>query len=156
MRKTQLFLTLIVLLLLAASFMAAPLQALAQDTAPAATPPANQAANQAAAQPLTIFTAYPAQAIGLDETVTLPLTLRAGTAQPVNLSVENAPEGWEISFRGGQRTVTSVFADGENDASVDLRNAAVAVAAVAQHALRGGDAGDAQPGHPFVRAAAAQ
>lgn len=110
MRRVQYSALLIVILLL----IFAPLGAYAQDNTA-------QATTNAAPQPLTIFTTYPSQVIGLDETVSLPLKVRSGVAETVNLSVENAPDGWQVSFRGGSRTVSSVFVDGVNDASVDLR-----------------------------------
>lgn len=92
----------------------APAAAHAQSGTPAAAP-------EQAAQPLTIFTPYPSQVIGLDETVSLPLTVRAASPQTVALSLDGAPDGWNVSFRGGNRTVSSVFADGQKDATVDLR-----------------------------------
>lgn len=110
MRKVILPVFLSVIMLLALT----PLAALAQATTPQSTTPDTP-------QPLTIFTTFPAQVIGLDETVSLPLKVRAGAPQAVQLTVEEAPADWQVSFRGGSRTVSSVFADGVNDASVDLR-----------------------------------
>uniref|UniRef100_A0A7C1FQ74 Alpha-galactosidase NEW3 domain-containing protein n=1 Tax=Caldilinea aerophila TaxID=133453 RepID=A0A7C1FQ74_9CHLR len=109
MRKLQLSLALLVLTALL--FM--PLAAYAQEAAQAEPTPTPQ--------PLTIFTSYPSQVVGMDETVTLALKVRAGEPQVVQLSVEDAPTGWNLFFRGGGRTVSSVFVDGKNDASVDLR-----------------------------------
>lgn len=109
MRKLQLSLALLVLIALL--FM--PLAAYAQEAAQAEPTPTPQ--------PLTIFTSYPSQVVGMNETVTLVLKVRAGEPQVVQLSVEDAPNGWALSFRGGNRTVSSVFVDGKNDASVDLR-----------------------------------
>ncbi|HHY58077.1 MAG TPA: DUF11 domain-containing protein [Chloroflexi bacterium] len=86
---------------------------------PGATPPA----------PLSIFTTFPAQVIGLNESVSIPLKVRAGTAQTVQLAVEDVPEGWNAFFRGGNRSVSAVFVDGVNDASVDLRVEPAATAA---------------------------
>lgn len=71
--------------------------------------------------PLTIFTTFPAQVIGLNETVSIPLKVRAGTPQTVQLAIEGIPQDWNVFFRGGARTVSAVFVDGTNDASVDLR-----------------------------------
>ncbi len=105
---SSVFLSVIMLLALT------PLAALAQETTPQSTTPD-------APQPLTIFTTFPSQVIGLDETVSLPLKVRAATPQTVNLTVEELPADWQASFRGGSRTVSAVFADGINDASVDLR-----------------------------------
>jgi uncharacterized repeat protein (TIGR01451 family) len=109
MRKLQLSLALLVL----TALLLMPLAAYAQEAAQAEPTPTPQ--------PLTIFTSYPSQVVGMDETVTLALKVRAGEPQVVQLSVEDAPTGWNLSFRGGGRTVSSVFVDGKNDASVDLR-----------------------------------
>ncbi|MDD5466755.1 MAG: NEW3 domain-containing protein [Anaerolineales bacterium] len=71
---------------------------------------------------LTFFTDYPAQVIGLGETVTLPLTLRTTmTAQVVILEMKTIPTGWTATFRGGGRIVKSAFVEPEADATVDLR-----------------------------------
>ena len=72
-------------------------------------------------QPLLIFTQYPSRIIGLGETVTLTLKVRTDTPQTVNLAMDNLPEGWSASFRGGNQIVDAVFVDGLSDASVDLR-----------------------------------
>ncbi|WP_298981174.1 COG1470 family protein [Caldilinea sp.] len=111
MRKLQWSLALLVL----AALLFTPLGAYAQETAQAEPTPTPTP------QPLTVFTSYPSQVVGMDETVTLALKVRAGEPQVVQLSVEDAPTGWNLSFRGGGRTVSSVFVDGKNDASVDLR-----------------------------------
>jgi uncharacterized membrane protein len=71
---------------------------------------------------LTIFTTYPDQVVGTEETVTIPLTVRSGVqAQVVNLEARETPEGWNASFRGGGRTIHSVYAEPGVDAAVDLR-----------------------------------
>lgn len=72
-------------------------------------------------QPLVIYTQYPSQMIGFGETVTVQLKVRAGTPQIVNLELEDLPEGWNASFRGGSRIIDSVYLNGENEVSVDLR-----------------------------------
>jgi uncharacterized membrane protein len=72
-------------------------------------------------RPLTVFTQYPSRIIGFGEVVTLPLRLRGDTSQIVRLEVNNLPEGWTASFRGGAQIVDAVFLDGVVDASVDLR-----------------------------------
>ena len=74
MRRVQYSALLIVILLL----IFAPLGAYAQDNTA-------QATTNAAPQPLTIFTTYPSQVIGLDETVSLPLKVRSGVAETVNV-----------------------------------------------------------------------
>lgn len=110
MRKGYVFVGLLIVI----SLLLTPATLFAQgDPAPTAnpTPPA----------PLSIFTTFPAQVIGLNETISIPLKVRAGTAQTVQLSLEDVPEGWNVFFRGGNRSVSAVYVDGVNDASVDLR-----------------------------------
>jgi uncharacterized membrane protein len=85
--------------------------ALAQESQPGSATP----------QPLLLYTQYPSRMIGLGETVTLPLKLRAGVAQVVSLEVQGLPEGWTATFRGGSQIVDAVYVDGVADASVDLR-----------------------------------
>ncbi len=71
---------------------------------------------------LSLFTTYPSQMIGIGETVTLSLKLRAASApQVVRLEVQNPPQGWTLTFRGGGRVVKSVYVEPGNEASVDLR-----------------------------------
>lgn len=71
---------------------------------------------------LTIFTRYPSQVVELGETTTFDLTLRAtGAAQTVRLAMENAPEGWTTTFRGGGEVIRAVYVEPDNEASVDLR-----------------------------------
>ncbi len=71
---------------------------------------------------LLLFTDFPSQVIGVGETVTLKLSLRSGIgAQIVNLAVQGLPEGWTTDFRGGGRSVRSVYIKPDADASVELR-----------------------------------
>jgi uncharacterized membrane protein len=71
---------------------------------------------------LTLWTNYPSQTIGLDETVTLTLKLRSTVpAQIVQLQALEVPTGWTVTFRGAGRIVQSVFVDTNADANVDLR-----------------------------------
>lgn len=88
-------------------------------------PIAAQAQSEPPASPapeLSLITTYPSQVIGIGETVTLSLKLRAtSTPQVVRLDVQNAPEGWTLTFRGGGRVVQSVYVEPGNEASVDLR-----------------------------------
>ncbi|MFN8464735.1 MAG: NEW3 domain-containing protein [Caldilineaceae bacterium] len=116
MRKSRFVLLVIVSL----AILTTPLTVYAQATTPAANP-ATAATPSATPAPLAIFTNYPSQVVGLGETATLPLKVRSGTPGTVDLSVQNAPEGWAVSFRGGNRIVSSTYADGVNDATVDLR-----------------------------------
>ncbi len=68
-----------------------------------------------------IFTRYPSQEIGIGETLSADLTLRTDTPQLVNLSVDDAPAGWNISLRGRNRVIDSVYVDDTEDAKVTLR-----------------------------------
>ncbi|GIV62854.1 MAG: NEW3 domain-containing protein [Chloroflexota bacterium] len=70
---------------------------------------------------LSISTTYPSQIIGFGEVVTLTLKLRADSPQMVNLEVVGLPDGWEASFRGGNRIVDAVYLDGETTVNVDVR-----------------------------------
>lgn len=118
MRKGSVF----VGLLIVVTLLLTPATLFAQgDPTPTAnaTPPA----------PLSIFTTFPAQVIGQNEKVSIPLKVRAGTPQTVQLSLEDVPEGWNVFFRGGNRSVSAVFVDGVNDAAVDLRVEPAATAA---------------------------
>lgn len=95
----------LVLMLIALFLPAVPVQA--QDETPAAG--------------LTISTTYPSQIIGFGEVVTLTLKLRADGPQMVNLEVVGLPDGWQASFRGGNRIVDAVYLDGETTVNVDVR-----------------------------------
>ena len=39
----------------------------------------------------------------------MPLKVRSSTPGTVDLSLPNAPQGWTLSFRGGNRIVSSVY-----------------------------------------------
>jgi len=72
--------------------------------------------------PLQVFTSYPSQVIGANESASLTLTLRTGDQpQIVALEVQDVPEGWTASFRGGGHIVNSVYVQPGQDATVDLR-----------------------------------
>lgn len=104
------WITLLITLVALSTFSVLP--ALAQTPTPTERPPV----------PLTVFTDYPSQVIGLGETVSFPLKLRAETKpQVVQLKTQGLPEGWTATFRGGGNVVTSVYVDTFQDASVDLR-----------------------------------
>ncbi|MCS6908660.1 MAG: NEW3 domain-containing protein [Anaerolineales bacterium] len=108
MRRTF---TLVVLILVA--FLALPLAhpVYAQEGSPNPTP-----------RPLTLFTEYPSQVVGIGETITIPMTLRGGTKpQIVQLEATKVPEGWTVTFRGGGKIVKSVFVEPDTDADFDLR-----------------------------------
>jgi uncharacterized membrane protein len=72
--------------------------------------------------PLTLFTRYPAQEAAIGEDVRFDLTLRSSTSsQIVRLGVENLPEGWTATFRGGGEVVRAAYVEPESETSVDLR-----------------------------------
>lgn len=72
--------------------------------------------------PLTLFTNYPSQVVGLGETVNIPLVLRGGNKpQVVQLETVKVPEGWTVTFRGGGKIVKSAFVEPDADTDVDLR-----------------------------------
>jgi uncharacterized membrane protein len=96
-------------MLLLAVFMVAP--ALAQDEPAEADTPS-----------LLLFTQYPSQVVGIGESVTLDLNVRAGQhPELVDLAVQNLPENWTANFRGNGRIVESVYAEPEVAAPVELR-----------------------------------
>lgn len=71
---------------------------------------------------LTLFTSYPSQVIGIDENVTFTLKLRTETApQVARLEMQQIPEGWTATFRGGGNIIRAVYVEPEKEASVTLR-----------------------------------
>ncbi len=71
---------------------------------------------------LVLFTDYPSRVIGFEESPTIRLTLRTGTkAQIVQLEMEEMPDGWTATFRGGGSIIKSVYVEPDKDASVSLR-----------------------------------
>ncbi len=71
---------------------------------------------------LTLFTKYPAQEAAIGETVTFGLTIRNGTAADiVRLQLQDMPQGWTGSFRGGGRIIQAAYVEPKNDSSVDLK-----------------------------------
>lgn len=71
---------------------------------------------------LVLFTDYPSQVIGFDESPTIKLTLRTGTEpQIVDLQMEEIPEGWTATFRGGSTVIRSVYVEPDQDATVNLK-----------------------------------
>jgi uncharacterized membrane protein len=101
----------LMMLILLAPVVLAP-SALAQTDTPPAAP-----------QNLTLFTLYPSQEIAVGENVTLDLKLRGGSAlQMVRLSVQNLPEGWTATFRGGGKVIEAAYVDplAKDDTTVQL------------------------------------
>ncbi len=98
-------------LMLVALLLALPAPLQAQDATP--TP---------AAPSLMVFTPYPSQVIGTEDNVNLDIKLRVtGEPQVVQLSMEELPEGWTATFRGGSRIIQAVYVEPDADASVTLR-----------------------------------
>jgi len=96
--------TLMLLLLL-------PITAFAQESTQAAVP-----------QKLLVYTSFPAQVIGMDETVTLPIKLHTDlTPQIVQLQLQDIPAGWTATLRGANRIVESAFVEPTADTALDLK-----------------------------------
>jgi uncharacterized repeat protein (TIGR01451 family) len=71
---------------------------------------------------LSLTTTYPSQVVQLGASVSLSLSVRAtDIAQTVGLTMEQMPDGWNATFRGGGQIVKSVFVDANSSGSVDLR-----------------------------------
>jgi uncharacterized membrane protein len=78
---------------------------------------------QDASPALSVFTSYPAQEAEVGEIVTLPLTLRivGSASQVIRLDMQEAPQGWTATFRGGGRIIEAVYVQPDADSSADLR-----------------------------------
>jgi len=71
---------------------------------------------------LTIYTRYPVQEVAVGETVTFGLKLRATVSpQTVYLEVQDLPEDWTATFRGGGKIIRAVYVTPDDESSVDLR-----------------------------------
>ncbi len=76
----------------------------------------------AALRDLTFFTRYPAQEMAIGENVTFDFTLRTqALPQTVRLEVQNLPDQWVATFKGGGRIIESAYVEPENDTKIDLR-----------------------------------
>lgn len=73
-----------------------------------------------AAQNLLITTPYPSVSVQPGATATFDLAVRADAPVRVDLAVEDAPEGWTPTLRGGGREIASVFADPDEPPQVTL------------------------------------
>lgn len=71
---------------------------------------------------VTISTRYPAQEAAIGENVAFDLRLRT-TASPqiVRLRLEDLPEGWTATLRGGGEVVRAAYVEPGEDTPVDLR-----------------------------------
>jgi len=91
-------------------------------TAALSTPVLAQEGQSQNARGLTLFTRYPAQETAIGENITFNLTLRTETSpQVVRLELQNLPQGWTATFRGGGKVIRAAYVEPENDTSVDLR-----------------------------------
>jgi uncharacterized membrane protein len=71
---------------------------------------------------LTVFAEYPARRAAVGESVTFDLTLRGGSVpETVDLDVENLPEGWVATFRGGGDVIEAAHVEPGSDRSVALK-----------------------------------
>jgi len=72
--------------------------------------------------PLTIFTEFPSEVVGIGENVTVVLKLDTGTTgQIVHLAVQDLLEGWSADFKGGNRLINSVYVRPDAESTVDLK-----------------------------------
>ncbi len=96
--------------LLVALALASP--ALAQETDQPQDPPPS----------LAVFADYPVRVVAAGDSVTFDLTLHGG-AEPetVHLDVEDLPEGWKATFRGGGDVIEAAHVEPENRTAVDLK-----------------------------------
>ena len=71
---------------------------------------------------LAVFTAYPAETIGVGDSLTYSLTLRTtNVPQIAALTVQDLPDGWTATLRGNNQLVESVYVQPDADSTVDLR-----------------------------------
>ncbi len=72
------------------------------------------------AAPPEITTPYPAVAVAPGDSTTFPLVVRPDAPEQVTLAVEDVPEGWTATIRGGGFTVDAVYADPTEPPEVEL------------------------------------
>lgn len=83
----------------------------AQDSTPTPTP-----------GPLTFFTEFPSQVVGLGETVSVDAILRGGKSpQVVQLETVTVPQGWTVTFRGQGKIVKSAYVEPTTDTNIEIR-----------------------------------
>jgi uncharacterized repeat protein (TIGR01451 family) len=71
---------------------------------------------------LSISTTYPSEVVQLGESVNISINVQdTGVAQTVEMSMEQIPDGWTATFRGGGRVVQSVYVAANSSGTVDLR-----------------------------------
>lgn len=89
-----------------------------------AAPVLAQGANEPQDPPptLSVFADYPVRVATAGETVTFDVTLRGGAeSETVHLDVEELPDGWEATFRGGGDVVEAAHVESEEKTTVDLK-----------------------------------
>jgi uncharacterized membrane protein len=71
---------------------------------------------------LQVTTSYPAVTVDPGATARFPLRITSDAAERVDLAVVEAPEGWEVSLRGGGSTIEAVFTGGDEppEATVEV------------------------------------
>lgn len=69
---------------------------------------------------LALSTPFPAVTVQPGDTATFGLSVRADSVTRVDLTVEDVPEGWGTTLRGGGREITAVYADPAAPPEVDL------------------------------------
>ncbi|MGH6949183.1 MAG: NEW3 domain-containing protein [Kiloniellales bacterium] len=89
----------------------------------ATLPALAQGAGKASFTGLWVATDYPAQSIGADKSVDLPITVHNAGLPPqvVQLTLTEAADGWAPVLLGDGRPVKSVFVGPDSDAQVTLR-----------------------------------
>jgi uncharacterized membrane protein len=71
---------------------------------------------------LMFFTSYPAQEMAIGEGITFPLVLRTDDApQTARFELNDLPDGWTATFKGGGRVIEAAYVEPDNDTKVDLR-----------------------------------
>ncbi|MGC9397689.1 MAG: NEW3 domain-containing protein [Anaerolineae bacterium] len=80
------------------------------------TPPVERAAA------LSLTTDYPVRKVVAGESVTFDLTVHGGaTGETVYLDVQNLPEGWTATFKGGGDIIEAVYVEPEKTRPVELK-----------------------------------
>lgn len=72
---------------------------------------------------LALYTPYPSQSVRLDETISLPITLKGYNLPPqtVQVRVAELAPGWKASLLGGGRVVGAVYVLPDGEQSLSLR-----------------------------------
>ncbi len=71
---------------------------------------------------LFFYTRYPSQEATIGDIITFKLTLGTDTTpQIVQLGMREVPQGWNVTFRGDGRVISSAYVEPNNNATFDLR-----------------------------------